>query len=108
MTADKESPQQPIAEISNPSVNKVVMTELANFSQTNWKSLSKAKSADKPFVMTKPCGHEGTLDGGNPKTSDVRNDKPWTIETTSDAQECQTLGGRNDLRRLKCQTSEAR
>ena len=84
------------------------MTEVTKFSQTNWKSLSKAKSADEPFVTTKLCGHEGTLDGGNPKTLDLGNDKPWMVEMTADAQECQTLGGRNDLRHLKCQTLEAR
>ena len=71
--------------IANPRVGKGVMEELNKLSQTNWKSLSKAKSANKPFVMTKPCGHEGTLDGGNPKTLDVGNTNPWTAEMTSNA-----------------------
>ena len=60
------------------------MTEVTKFSQTNWKSLSKAKSADVPFVTTKPCGHEGTLDGRNPKPSYAGNAKPWTPGITSE------------------------
>ena len=61
------------------------MTELTKFSQTNGKSLSKAKSVNKLLVATKMCGHESTLGSGNSKTSDVGNVKPWTAGMTSDA-----------------------
>ena len=84
------------------------MTELTKSSQTNGKYLSKAKSANKPLATTKPCSHECTLDFRNAKTLDVGNAKPQIAGTTSDAQECQALDGRNDLRRQKRQTLDAR
>ena len=59
-------------------------------------------------MATKPCGHKGTLDGRDAKTLDVGNAKPQMAGTTSDAQECQALDGRNDLGRQKRQTLEAR
>ena len=75
------------------------MMKLTKSIQVNGKSLSKAKSADEPLTTTKPCGHEGTLDGGN--------NKPLMEGKTSNTQEFQTSDAGDDLELWERQTSEA-